>query len=164
MAGVSGEQYALREAVELLRAIRKREASEAWTAMSGADPCAVWGVALPGPRIPRVPGNLIMCRGAQPILALEGSRIHVYGARNREELAQAVAALVRERQGRKLVVQWWNNEPVVSSAGWTILGDAGFHTDGERLVYDGLPGPKAVIPPPSDTAELADASLKSIDR
>lgn len=172
VAGVSGEQYADREAVELLRAVRKREASEAWTVFSGADPCAVWGVALPGPRIPRAPGSLIVLRGGHPVLVLEGSRIHIYAEGSSEELAQAVVTLVRERQGRKLVVQWWNNEPVVASAGWAILGNAGFHTDGERLVYDGLPGPKAITAHPGDSTEtamssaepLAEVSPKSFDR
>ncbi|MGH7351923.1 MAG: hypothetical protein ACREJJ_06060, partial [Candidatus Methylomirabilales bacterium] len=51
--------------------------------------------------------------------------------------------LVKQRQGRKLVIERWNGEPVAASKGWSLLADAGFHTDGERLIYDGLPGPKA---------------------
>jgi ATP-dependent Lhr-like helicase len=144
VAGVSGEQYARREAVELLRAMRGRDAREVWTAVSVVDPCAVWGVVAPGPRIARVPGNLMILRGGRPILALEGTRVHTYSEVSRDELAHAVAVLVRERQERKLVVQAWNDGPVVASQGWALLADAGFHTDGERLVYDGLPGPKAV--------------------
>ncbi len=144
VAGVSGEQYALREAVELIRAMRNQEGSATWTVLSAADPCAVWGVALPGPKIARLPGNLVVLRGGGPILMLEGNRIYVDVEVSADELAWAVALLVQERQGRKLVVEWWNNQRVVASDGWTILGNAGFHTDGERLVYDGLPGPKAI--------------------
>jgi len=59
-------------------------------------------------------------------------------------LAEAVAALVCKRQGRKLVVERWNAESIRDSKEWTLLADAGFHTDGARLVYDGLPGPKAI--------------------
>lgn len=144
VAGISGEQYAHREAVELLRAMRSREGREMWTVVSAVDPCAVWGVAVPGARITRAPGNMIVLRGGRPMLALEGSRVHTCSEFGSDELTQAVAALLQEREGRKLVVQWWNDAPVVVSEGWAILGDAGFHTDGERLVYDGLPGPKAV--------------------
>lgn len=142
VAGVSGEQYALPEAVELLRATRNQGLSETWIVVSAADPCAPWGVVLPGPKVARLPGNLIILRAGQPILALEGNRILLFADLGCEELTQALAALVRERQGRKLVVERWNEEPVIASKGCAFLGDVGFHSDGERLVYDGFPGPR----------------------
>ncbi|MFQ5960674.1 MAG: DNA glycosylase AlkZ-like family protein [Candidatus Methylomirabilales bacterium] len=142
-AEVSGEQYALPEAVELLRSARHQDASHTWTVVSAADPCALGSVVSLGPKIGRLPGNLVILRGGQPFLALEGSRMLLLTEASDGELAEAVATLVRQRQGRKLVVERWNEEPIRGSKGWTFLGDAGFHTDGERLVYDGLPGPKA---------------------
>jgi ATP-dependent Lhr-like helicase len=143
VAGVSGEQYALPEAVELLRAMRNRGASETWTLLSATDPCALWGVVLPGPKIGRLPGNLVIVRAGEPILTLEGGCILFLAKASDGELAEAVDILVKERQGRKLVIERWNGEPIAASKGWSLLADAGFHTDGERLIYDGLPGPKA---------------------
>lgn len=141
----AGEQYALPEAVELLRSLRNQDGSKTWSVVSAVDPCALWGIVSPGLKIARLPGNLVVLWGGQPILALEGSRLFLVSDVNDQELAEAVAALVRERRGRKLVVEKWNDGPVRGSKGWTVLGKAGFHTDGERLAYDGLPGPKAIV-------------------
>ncbi len=146
VAGVSGEQYALPEAVELLRAMRNRGASETWTVVSASDPCALWGVVLPGPKIARLPGNLVIVRAGKPILALEGGRILFLAEGSDGALTEAVDTLVKQRQGRKLVIEWWNGEPITASKGWGLLADAGFHTDGERLVYDGFPGPAPASP------------------
>lgn len=144
VAGVSGEQYALPEAVELLRATRNREPSQAWTVISAVDPCAVWGVVSHGPKIGRLPGNLMVLCDGQLILGLEGSRVLLREEVGEGELAEAIGALVAQRQGRKLVVERWNGEPIAASKGCTLLGRAGFHSDGKRLVYDGLPGPRAI--------------------
>jgi ATP-dependent Lhr-like helicase len=146
VAGVSGEQYALPEAVELLRAMRNRGVSETWTVVSAIDPCALWGVVLPGPKIARLPGNLVIVRAGEPILALEGGRILFLAEGSDGALTEAVDTLVKQRQGRKLVVEWWNGEPISASKGWSLLANAGFHTDGERLVYDGFPGPAPASP------------------
>ncbi len=142
VAGVSGEQYALPEAVELLRAMRNQRPSETWIVLSAVDPCALWGIVLPRPKVARLPGNLLILKAGQPILALEGTRLLLFADLGREELTEAFGALVKERQGRKLVVERWNDEPVMASKGCALLGEIGFHSDGERLVYDGLPGPK----------------------
>jgi hypothetical protein len=123
--------------------MRKRGTSATWTLLSATDPCALWGVVLPAPKIGRQPGNLVIVRAGEPILTLEGDRILFLAEVSDEELAEAVDILVRERQGRKLVIERWNGEPIAASTGWNLLADAGFHTDGERLIYDGLPGPTA---------------------
>ncbi|MFQ5656746.1 MAG: DNA glycosylase AlkZ-like family protein [Candidatus Methylomirabilales bacterium] len=156
VTGVSGEQYALPEAVDLLRAMRKDESSGTWTVVSALDPCAIWGAVLDGPKIARLPGNLVILRAGLPILALEGRRIHLFTELNDEELSQAIITLVQEREGRKLVVERWNNEPVATSRGALLLGEAGFHTDGERLVYDGLHGPKTITARLSGSTERLD--------
>jgi ATP-dependent helicase Lhr and Lhr-like helicase len=50
VAGLSGEQYALPEAVELLRSIRKRQTgSPLW--VSASDPLNLHGILTPSPRI-----------------------------------------------------------------------------------------------------------------
>jgi ATP-dependent Lhr-like helicase len=50
--GFSGEQFALRSAVDGLKAVRRLDPSETTVTVSGADPLNVTGVILPGERIP----------------------------------------------------------------------------------------------------------------
>lgn len=55
--GFSGEQYALPEAVEVLRSVRKSDRTGEAIRISGADPLNLVGIVLPGPRVPAVPTN-----------------------------------------------------------------------------------------------------------
>jgi ATP-dependent Lhr-like helicase len=61
LSGFSGEQYALPEAVESLRAARTRDCS-AIIPVSGADPMNLAGIVIPGNRIPAVPGKQVLYR------------------------------------------------------------------------------------------------------
>ncbi|NGZ08316.1 MAG: DEAD/DEAH box helicase [Nitrospira sp. LK70] len=61
--GFTGEQFALPEAVESLRAMRKKEASPSAgheIKLSATDPLNLAGVILPGPRVPAVPTNFLL--------------------------------------------------------------------------------------------------------
>ncbi|MBX3331240.1 MAG: DEAD/DEAH box helicase [Nitrospira sp.] len=61
--GFTGEQFALPEAVEALRTIRKKSPSagtEHEIKLSATDPLNLAGVILPGPRIPAVPTNFLV--------------------------------------------------------------------------------------------------------
>jgi len=55
----SGEQYAVPEAVEVLRSVRKSDRSGETIRVSGADPLNLVGILLPGPRVPAVPTNSV---------------------------------------------------------------------------------------------------------
>src|SRR5205085_10224701 len=55
LTGFGGEQFALPEAVESLRASRNRESSDLIT-VSAADPMNLAGIILPGGRVPAIPG------------------------------------------------------------------------------------------------------------
>jgi ATP-dependent Lhr-like helicase len=56
VSGFSGEQYALPEAMESLRAARTRECPTI-IPVSAADPMNLAGIVIPGDRIPAVPGK-----------------------------------------------------------------------------------------------------------
>ena len=73
VAGVSGEQFALPEAVGQLRRIRRSAPSGKPVAVSAADPLNLTGVLTPGPRITRSPRNRIVYRDGVPVAASEGS-------------------------------------------------------------------------------------------
>ena len=53
VAGVSGEQFALPEAVQALRDTRRAPLAGEWVAVSGADPLNLVGTLLPGAQDPR---------------------------------------------------------------------------------------------------------------
>jgi ATP-dependent Lhr-like helicase len=55
-AGPSGEQFALPEAVDALRAVRRLPRDGQRVALSAADPLNLVGVLTPGARIPAQPG------------------------------------------------------------------------------------------------------------
>jgi ATP-dependent helicase Lhr and Lhr-like helicase len=61
VSGFSGEQYALPEAMESLRAGRSRECSTI-IPVSAADPMNLAGIVIPGDRIPAVPGKQVLYR------------------------------------------------------------------------------------------------------
>jgi ATP-dependent Lhr-like helicase len=61
VSGPVGEQYALPEAVDLVRAVRRDEVSEA-VAISAADPLNLCGIVLPGARISALSGATVRLR------------------------------------------------------------------------------------------------------
>jgi len=71
VGGVSGEQFALPEAIGLLRSIRKSSSNGALITLSAADPLNLQGVLTPGARIPALTANRILFRDGLPIAALE---------------------------------------------------------------------------------------------
>jgi ATP-dependent Lhr-like helicase len=75
VGGVSGEQFALPEAIGLLRSIRKTSPNDAVITLSAADPLSLQGVLTPGARIPAFTANRILFRDGLPIAALESGEI-----------------------------------------------------------------------------------------
>jgi ATP-dependent Lhr-like helicase len=60
--GFVGEQYALPEAVDLLRQVRRQPHDGELVRLSGCDPLNLVGIVLPGPRIPALQGNEVCYR------------------------------------------------------------------------------------------------------
>ncbi len=75
VGGVSGEQFALPEAIALLRSLRKQPPAGECVVISGADPLNLGGILTPGPRIPAFTANRILLRDGLPIAALQGEEI-----------------------------------------------------------------------------------------
>ena len=75
VGGFTGEQFALPEAVEALRAMRRRNESGAAShdiKLSASDPLNLAGVILPGPRVPAVPSNFVVFRDGVVVRAVLG--------------------------------------------------------------------------------------------
>jgi ATP-dependent Lhr-like helicase len=75
VGGVSGEQFALPEAIGLLRSIRKSSSNGELITLSAADPLNLQGILTPGARIPAFTANRILFRAGLPIAALESREI-----------------------------------------------------------------------------------------
>jgi ATP-dependent Lhr-like helicase len=59
VSGFSGEQFAVPEAVDALRAVRKQERAGETITISAADPLNLVGIVLPGPRVPALSANSV---------------------------------------------------------------------------------------------------------
>lgn len=70
VAGVAGEQFALPDALGLLRKVRKRPPSGELLTVSAVDPLNQLGTLLPGNKVPALPGNRILYRDGVPLAAL----------------------------------------------------------------------------------------------
>jgi ATP-dependent Lhr-like helicase len=75
ISGVSGEQFALPEAIGHLRALKKTGKTQELTALSGSDPLNLIGILTPGPRVAAVWRNRILLRDGVPVAALEAGKV-----------------------------------------------------------------------------------------
>ena len=75
VAGLVGEQFALPEAVETLRAMRKTQPKGELVTISACDPLNVVGILTPGNRVPAVAGNSIVYRDGVPICSTESGEL-----------------------------------------------------------------------------------------
>jgi ATP-dependent helicase Lhr and Lhr-like helicase len=73
--GVSGEQFALPEAVGLLRSTRKMPTTGALIAISAADPLNLAGILTPGLRIAAIKAHRVLLRDGVPVAALKAGQL-----------------------------------------------------------------------------------------
>ena len=72
--GMSGEQFALPEAIGALREARKRHDDEE-VMLSAADPLNLIGIITPGQRLPAFPGNRLLLRNGVPVAVRVGKQV-----------------------------------------------------------------------------------------
>jgi ATP-dependent Lhr-like helicase len=75
VAGFSGEQFALPEAVGRLREVRRQGASGAFVSLSGADPLNLVGILTAGPKLAALTGNRVLYRDGVPIALLAAGEV-----------------------------------------------------------------------------------------
>ncbi|HET7095834.1 MAG TPA: ATP-dependent DNA helicase, partial [Casimicrobiaceae bacterium] len=97
VAGLSGEQYALPEAVKALRDARRAPLAGEWVAISAADPLNLVGTVLPGTKIPALTANRVLYRDGVAVGALVAGEMRWLEALTPAELASAEAILIRQR-------------------------------------------------------------------
>jgi ATP-dependent Lhr-like helicase len=154
--GLSGEQYALEEAVGALTAPARR--AEPHVLVDMVDPANVWGRIFPlsrpdGTRVTaaRIPQSWLVFRGGRPVVLAEGHGRDLTPLAGFEAID--LPGVVRTLQGlmerppalrplRRLDVLTWNGQPVRETAALDALAKAGFTIDGPRASWDGHPGPR----------------------
>ena len=82
VGGISGEQFALPEAIGLLRSIRKTPSNGELITLSAADPLNLQGILTPGARIAALTANRILFHDGLPIAALEAGDVRKFATAN----------------------------------------------------------------------------------
>ncbi|HEY0185830.1 MAG TPA: DEAD/DEAH box helicase [Rhodopila sp.] len=95
VAGFSGEQYALPEAVGLLRETRRRASPDQWVSLSAADPLNLIGILTPGARLAALSGNRLVYRDGVPVAALAGGKVQLLTPLDGADRWEAERRLVR---------------------------------------------------------------------
>jgi ATP-dependent Lhr-like helicase len=75
VASVTGEQYALPEAIGMLREARRRPREGLYVSLSGSDPLNLVGIITPGGRLPALSGNRVLYRDGVPVALLSGGEV-----------------------------------------------------------------------------------------
>ncbi|MEP6996169.1 MAG: DEAD/DEAH box helicase [Betaproteobacteria bacterium] len=97
VAGVSGEQFALPEALSTLRETRRAPASSTLVSVSGADPLNLVGVIGSGARIPALLNNRVLYRDGVAIATLVAGEIRWIESLEPAEARAAEDALVKRK-------------------------------------------------------------------
>ena len=96
---ISGEQYALPEAVGLLRETRRKRPSGNLVSISAADPLNLVGILTPGPRLPALTGNRLLFEDGVPAAVLAGGAMQLLVERSpADEWELRLALLGRTRR------------------------------------------------------------------
>jgi len=96
VAGFSGEQYALPDAVASLRALRKETAEGHLVSVSAADPLNLVGILTPGAKISALAGNRVLYRDGVPIAVQTGGETRFLTTLAAGDEWQARNALLRK--------------------------------------------------------------------
>jgi ATP-dependent Lhr-like helicase len=97
VAGFSGEQFALPDAVGALRDARRKPNDGEFLSLSAADPLNLVGVITPGARLPSLTGNRVLYRDGLPIAVYAGGEVAFLELLEEKEQWQARNALLRRQ-------------------------------------------------------------------
>jgi len=97
VSGMSGEQYALPEAVERLREARRSTPDDRLVTISAADPLNLTGMITPGDRIRVASGNRVVYRNGVPVAAMEGDMLRTLAELEPAIAVEAAAAAAGRR-------------------------------------------------------------------
>ena len=97
VTGMSGEQFALSDAVERLREIRRSTPDDRLIVISGADPLNLTGVITGETRVRASGANRVVYRNGVPVAAMEGDLLRTFAELEPDLAADAAAAAAGRR-------------------------------------------------------------------
>jgi ATP-dependent Lhr-like helicase len=95
VSGLAGEQFALPEAIPLLREVRKRPLDGSLISVSGVDPLNLAGTLLPGAKVPALMGNRVVYQDGVVIAAIIASKPQYWGELDVENMLRVRDRLFR---------------------------------------------------------------------
>ncbi|MEM7207267.1 MAG: DEAD/DEAH box helicase [Pseudomonadota bacterium] len=100
--GMAGEQFALPDAIPVLRKMRKTEKTGQLISICAADPLNLAGIILPGEKISAVPSHKILFRDGVPVAIQNKSGIDFLQRMDEREEWQARMLLTQKRRPKPL--------------------------------------------------------------
>ncbi|MCS6824085.1 MAG: DEAD/DEAH box helicase [Cytophagaceae bacterium] len=97
VSGMWGEQFALPEAITLLRNIKKNSPSQSLVSISAADPLNLTGIVTPGKRVPALYTNRVVYRNGVPVAIKEGKEIYFLTEFKHDEKRIIKETLIRRK-------------------------------------------------------------------
>jgi ATP-dependent Lhr-like helicase len=98
IAGFSGEQFAVPQALEALRRTNKRAAEKELVVVSGPDPLNLLGIVTPGLRIPATLRNRIVFLDGEPLAVRLGTEINILKTCDNDVEMRARTLLIKQPQ------------------------------------------------------------------
>ena len=102
VAGFSGEQFALPEAVGVLRGVRSAEKTGRLVVVSGVDPLNLAGIVTPGLRVAAIYCNRVMYRDGVPVAALIAADVQYFEKVDQEKAWMMRNTLLRTHAPEEL--------------------------------------------------------------
>lgn len=96
ISGLSGEQFALPEAIGLMRQMRQRPHDGAMITVSAVDPLNLVGTIVTGEKVPRLTGSRVLYRDGVPLATLVSGEVNLLVELPHQEEAAVRRTLLRE--------------------------------------------------------------------
>jgi ATP-dependent Lhr-like helicase len=97
IAGYSGEQFALPEAIGPLREARRKAHTNEYLSVSAADPLNLVGILTPGGRVPSLTGNRVLYCDGVPLALYVAGEVRFLQTLDPETQWRAQNALLRKQ-------------------------------------------------------------------
>ncbi|WP_439820163.1 DEAD/DEAH box helicase [Pseudomonas sp. HLG18] len=95
VSGLAGEQFALPEAIPLLREVRRRPPNGSLIAVCGVDPLNLVGTLLPGTKVPALASNRLVYRDGLPVAAEVAGKPQFWVELDQVSMEQVRSKLIR---------------------------------------------------------------------
>jgi ATP-dependent Lhr-like helicase len=100
IAGVTGEQFALPDAIATMRAVRRQPPDDTLVCLSASDPANLLGTVLAGTKVPRVAGSRVLYRDGLAVGTSVAGQIDLLVPMSPDETRAATRALALDPQVR----------------------------------------------------------------